>query len=82
MRDKPKKTIEFRQVLFWDVDPATIDPKKNAKYIIERILEFGNDQEVRWMFHYYPRDLIRDRVEHSRGVLHEKTKALWKLVLA
>jgi len=31
----------FRQSLFWDVDPKTIDPEKNAKYVIERVLEFG-----------------------------------------
>lgn len=76
-----KKLIPFRQTLFWDVDPATIDPKKNAKYIIERILEFGNNEEVRWMYHYYPHDLIKDRVENSRGVLRKKTKALWSLLL-
>ena len=38
---KTKETIPFRPTLFWDVDPATIDPDKNAKYIIERIMDFG-----------------------------------------
>ena len=46
-----------RQTLFWDVDPATIDPEKNARYIIERILDFGNGQEVRWLFAKYPKIL-------------------------
>lgn len=78
---KVTKPIKFRQSLFWDVDPKTIDPQKHAKYIIERILEFGKDEDVRWMFHYYPREVIRDRVQNSRGVLHHKTKALWNLVL-
>ncbi|TSC79719.1 MAG: Uncharacterized protein G01um101429_394 [Parcubacteria group bacterium Gr01-1014_29] len=76
-----KKPIKFRQSLFWDVDPKTIDPKKNAKYIIERILEFGMIEELTWMFHYYPLSLIRDRVYHSRGVIRKKSKALWSLVL-
>ncbi|HLC48867.1 MAG TPA: hypothetical protein VJI96_00575 [Candidatus Andersenbacteria bacterium] len=70
----------FRQSLFWDVDPKTIDPKKHAKYIIERILDFGNDKEVTWMWHSYPQALIRDIVKHSR-VLHEPTRALWKLLI-
>lgn len=77
----PKPKILFRQSLFWDVDPKTIDPKKHARYIIERILEFGNDREVRWMWRYYPHRTIRDILENSRGVIHEKTKALWSLVL-
>ena len=76
-----KNPIKFRQSLFWDVDPKTIDPEKNAQYIIERILEFGNDDEVRWMWSYYTHSLIKDRVEHSRGVLREKSKALWSLLL-
>lgn len=78
---RQKKTIKFRQSLFWDVDPKTIDLKKHARYIIERVLEFGDDREVRWLFHYYSPDFIRNVIDHSRGVLHEKTKALWSLVL-
>ena len=77
-----KKTLQLRRSLFWDVDPATIDPDKNAKYIIERVLEFGDDLEVKWMWSYYPHSLIKDRVSNSRGVLREKTKALWSLLLA
>ena len=35
--------MRFRRSLFWDVDPKTIDEKRHATYIIERILDFGND---------------------------------------
>ena len=73
--------MPLRKSLFWDVDPKTIDPKKHARYIIERILEFGEAGEVRWLFRRYPARMIRERIKNSRGVLHEKTKALWSLVL-
>ena len=76
---KPK--IHFRQSLFWDVDPKTIHPKRHARYIIERILDFGNDKEVKWMWHMYPRSLIRDVVENSR-VIHAPTRSLWTLLTA
>lgn len=69
-----------RPSLFWDVDPKTVDPKKHARYIIERILEFGTDKEVKWMAHYYSPEVIKSVIKRSRGVLHEKTKALWSLV--
>lgn len=78
---KPKKIIEFRQALFWDVDPKTIDPEKHARYIIERILEFGKDEEVSWIFRYYPSPFIKQVMEQARGVLHEKSKNLWTLLL-
>lgn len=74
---KKKKLIPFRQSLFWDVDPKTIDPKKHARYIIERMLELGTDSEVRWMWSYYPHELIRDVVEHRRGI-RAMVKPLWK----
>jgi len=68
--------MEFRRSLFWDVDPQTIDLEKNARYIIERVLDFGSDEEVRWMWGLYPRERIRDVIEHSR-VLQPHTRALW-----
>lgn len=77
---KRPKAIRFRQSLFWDVDPKTIDPQKHARYIIERILDFGNDREVRWMWNTYDKNLIRDIVRTSR-VLHKPTRSLWNILL-
>jgi hypothetical protein len=68
-----------KQVLFWDVDPKTIDPEKHAKYIIERIVDFGLDDDVRWMWKRYPKELIHDTVVNSRGIRPE-SKSLWTLL--
>ena len=76
---KKSNPIKFRQTLFWDVDPKDIDPKRHATYIIERILDFGNDDEVRWMRRYYRPSSIK-KVVHTSRVLHDKSKALWSLV--
>ena len=78
---KKKPTITFRQSLFWDVDPKTIDPEKNAVYVIERILDFGDDSEVRWMWNYYDHALIRNVVERSR-ILFPATRSFWGLMLS
>lgn len=72
--------MRFRQSLFWDVDPKKINPKKHARYIIERVLDFGNDSEVKWMWQSYPRPLLKNVVSHSR-VLRPETKKLWSLIL-
>ena len=74
---KPK--IQLRQSLFWDVNPKTIDLKRHAKYVIERVLDFGNDDEVRWLSQTYSSRKIRNVMKKSR-VLHAKSKALWSLV--
>ncbi|MEW6610135.1 MAG: hypothetical protein AB1352_00685 [Patescibacteria group bacterium] len=73
--------MPFRRSLFWDVDPKTIDPEKHAEYIIERVLDFGDEREVRSMVRYYPHRLIKKVVTESR-VLHDKLRNLWELVFA
>jgi len=71
------KNMPRRPSLFWDVDPKTVDPKKHARYIIERILEFGTDKEVRWLWLAYSQQLIRDVAQRSR-VIHPQTRVLWE----
>jgi hypothetical protein len=72
--------MKFRQSLFWDVNPNKIDVKKNAPYIIERILDLGRDKEVRWLWKFYDKKLIKKVVEKSR-CLRPETKNLWMLIL-
>lgn len=72
--------MKFRQSLFWDTDPKKIDKKKNARYIIERILDFGNDKEVRWLSGFYNKKILKNTVLSSRSLMPE-TKNLWKMIL-
>jgi hypothetical protein len=74
-----KKLIKFRPELFWDVNPKNIDPKKHAQYIIERVLDFGDLDEMRWLAGYYPKKFIKDTMRDSR-VVGDKSKNLWSLV--
>ena len=72
--------MEFRQSLFWDTDPKKIDPHKNAQYIIERVADFGHDDEVRWVGNFYNKSLLKKIIEKSR-CLRPRTKTLWTLLL-
>ena len=76
-KQKGKKIIKFRPELFWDVDPKTIDPEKNAKYIIERVLDLGYDNEIKWLWNYYSHDFISKTVKNSRTIF-PFTKNLWQ----
>ncbi len=73
--------MKFRQELFWDTKPEWLDPQKHAQYIIERVLDFGNDREVRWLRQFYSPALIKRVVAKSRS-LRPETKSLWPLLLA
>lgn len=72
--------MRLRQSLFWDTDPKKINLKKHAKYVIERILDFGNDNEVRWMNKRYRKSTIKNTVSNSR-CLRPETKSLWQLLM-
>ncbi len=72
--------MKFRQTLFWDVNPKNIDAKKNAQYIIERVVDFGNDKEARWILNYYDKPLLREVIFKSR-CLRPDSKKLWTLLL-
>jgi len=72
--------MKFRQSLFWDVNPSKIDVKKNAQYIIERVADFGRDNEVKWVFDFYGKKQLRNVICKSRSI-RPRTKALWTLLL-
>ena len=72
--------MKFRQSLFWDINPERIDIEKNAPYIIERVLEHGNDKEIKWMWDFYDPSLLKKVVAKSRS-LRPKTRNLWTLLL-
>ena len=73
--------MKFRRSLFWDVDPATIDEEKHARYIIERVLDFGTAPEVEWTFNRYPREKIATVLRLPRSQVGPKSRALWDLIL-
>ncbi len=71
--------IKLRQSLFWDTNPKKLDLQKNAKYIIERIMDFGNERDVKWMRKQYPKELLA-QVSKSSRQLHTSSKTLWTLL--
>lgn len=72
--------MKFRQALFWDTNPKNIDAKKNAQYIIERVADFGNDKEARWLLDFYDKSFLRKVISKSR-CLRPDAKNLWTLML-
>jgi hypothetical protein len=66
--------------LFWDTDPTHLDLKENKEYIIERTLELGDDQAVKWLFSIYPRHDIERVLAKSRRI-SRKSSNYWSLIL-
>lgn len=72
--------MKFRPSLFWDTNVKNINTKKNAQYIVERVADFGHDNEVRWVLDHYDKEFLREIIAKSRSIRPE-TRALWTLML-
>lgn len=64
--------------LFWDTDPYKIDLKRNARYVIERVLEMGGLDALYWVQRVYPTKLIVETLEVSRKI-SRRSRNFWRL---
>ena len=65
---------------FWNVDLKQLDTERNQRFVIERILEKGDDEAVRWLRAQYPEGALRGVVSESRR-LSPKSRNYWGLTL-
>ena len=68
--------VRFR-ALFWDVDIERIRVKKHARFIIERILEYGNMDSIYWLQRVFSAQTILDVMGESRKI-SRKSRNLWE----
>lgn len=68
----------FLRPFFWDVDPATIDVGKHWHFVLERLLEVGDDAAIRWVMATFSDSQIISVVRHSAR-LSPKTANWWAL---
>lgn len=69
---------ESLRKFFWDVDPFTLDEEKHKHFILERLLELGNDEAIAWVMRHFPPDDIIEVVKTSRKI-SRRTANLWMI---
>lgn len=72
----PKKLYKY----FWDVDVKKLDPKKKPYFVINRLLDKGDDQAVRWARKNYSKDQIKETLRKIRD-FNVKVGRFWALFL-
>lgn len=65
----------------WDVDSDAVDPSTHAIFLIERTLESGDEDAIRWLFATYPRDRVVEVIRSTRR-LSRRSAGFWANVLA
>jgi hypothetical protein len=67
---------------FQEYDITTLTPEKDAHTIIERVLQFGNRAEIKWLFEVYPKEQIIEWINNfGMDKLPQPHRTFWKLVL-
>ena len=64
MEEKPKPIFEKR--IFWDVNFENIDYDNKANFVIERVFERGDVQDVRNCRRYYGDDKVREALLNAK----------------
>lgn len=63
-----------KKALFWDV--KDVDLEKNQRFVIERILNFGDEKDFKWALGHYGKDKIIEGLRKSRS-LGAKSLFFW-----
>ncbi len=69
--------------LFWDLDPATLDPRIHKDQVIRRFLEAGDWDAISWLRGSVGDETLRDWFLRTRGRgLDPRRLRFWELVLS
>jgi hypothetical protein len=66
--------------LFWDVDPASVDVRVHADYVMERVMTRGTLAAMRWLRQTYSREAIAEFLRRRGHRLSPRDRAYWALV--
>jgi hypothetical protein len=76
LEESPEFIPERTRRLFWDAEPRSVDKRIHRSYIVRRIMDYGNMEDVKWMLRTYSTEEIIDVLKKSRG-LSPKSACFW-----
>lgn len=70
-KDHNRKDI-LNPILFWDAED--IDIERNACYVIARVLDFGNEKDIKTLRAIYSDKKIIEVIKKRRGLMPQTAK--------
>ena len=55
-------TRKVRNILFWDTHIGSLDSVEHKRFIIQRVLEYGNESEIIHLIALYGKSVIKDEL--------------------
>ncbi len=65
---------------FWEVDFKQLSLIRFRRYILERLMEYGDEKAVRWLRDQFSSDEIKEVLIRARG-LSPRSANFWRLVV-
>jgi len=69
-----------KKSLFWDTDTKNIDLAMHKRYVIERILRFGNLADYSWLKNTYSEEEIKKVIQRERSELNRRSMNFWRFI--
>ena len=70
----------FLKKYFWDIDFDKINLEDRKIYVLKRILEYGDENAVDWMWKNFKKRDIKNALSNFRGY-SQKSANYWALIL-
>jgi hypothetical protein len=64
--DAEKHKPVFNRRIFWDVNFDTLDYDNRARFVIERVFERGDVEDIRQCRRYYGDELIKEKLTTAK----------------
>jgi len=74
-----KSLPKFLKRYFWDTDFQKLNKKTHSHFIIERILEYGDERTVKWMQNNFKLATIKTVLYNSKNLSHRSAN-FWQLI--
>lgn len=71
---------KFLKKYFWDVDFGALDLAKNRVFVLKRMLEYGDEKAVAWMWIHFKKDEVKNALCRFRGY-SKKSANYWATLL-
>ena len=75
-----KKLPGFLEKYFWEVNFEKIDLEKRRVYVLKRILEYGDEKAVSWMWKNFTESEIKNVLYNYRD-LSLKSANFWAVIV-
>ena len=75
-----KQLPQFLKKYFWDVEFGRLNIEGRKIYILRRILEYGDEKAVSWMWKNFKKSEIKDALCNFRGY-SQKSANFWAFIL-